>query len=224
MPTSGLSPIRPLGRAKYGWRLEAMLKGDCPVPAQHRQPVAIGRLPGLRSRTPSRGAGHERRTSWSPRAPGTDPAPERRRVPGTRVGLRRSRPSTTPASLSSRCGTPPACTRQFPPACEENPDNYAACGSTTAENYQATSPDTAVAGQLPAIKFLDFSKYFCQGQICPAVIGNVLVYKDDNHVTRTYMEPASPRTSRRSFWQPPAGTPSRGRFPAVHRRWRSAGR
>ena len=79
------------------------------------------------------------------------------------------------------------------PAClESNPDNYAACGTTTAENYQAASPDAAVAGQLPATKFLDFSRFFCPDDLCPAVIGNVMVYKDDNHVTRTYMESLTP--------------------------------
>jgi hypothetical protein len=79
------------------------------------------------------------------------------------------------------------------PAClEKNPNNYAACGATTAENYQPASPDASVAAQLPATKFLDFSQYFCQDEVCPAVIGNVMVYKDDNHVTRTYMESLTP--------------------------------
>jgi hypothetical protein len=39
-------------------------------------------------------------------------------------------------------------------------------------------------------KFLDF---FCDEQTCPAVIGNVLVYRDPNHVTRTYMEQLTDR-------------------------------
>jgi len=37
------------------------------------------------------------------------------------------------------------------------------------------------------VTFLDFSDSYCGPAICPAVVGNVLVYKDDNHVSATYV-------------------------------------
>ncbi|MCX2746229.1 acyltransferase family protein [Arthrobacter sp. MI7-26] len=79
------------------------------------------------------------------------------------------------------------------PAClEKNPGAYIACGSQRAEIYSEDSPTAAVAGELTNTKFLDLSKYFCPDANCPAVIGNVIVYKDDNHVTATYMKTLTP--------------------------------
>jgi hypothetical protein len=33
----------------------------------------------------------------------------------------------------------------------------------------------------------DFTEYFCGPKICPALIGGVYPYKDDDHVVRTYV-------------------------------------
>ncbi|MDI5977909.1 acyltransferase family protein [Amycolatopsis magusensis] len=44
----------------------------------------------------------------------------------------------------------------------------------------------------PEVSFLDFSDYFCERDLCPPVIGNVLLYLDDNHVTSTYMTTMAP--------------------------------
>lgn len=45
---------------------------------------------------------------------------------------------------------------------------------------------------LSTVAFLDFTNYFCTEELCPPVIGNVLLYMDDNHVTATYMTTMSP--------------------------------
>jgi peptidoglycan/LPS O-acetylase OafA/YrhL len=80
-----------------------------------------------------------------------------------------------------------------PPTClEENPGDPARCGSTLAANYAPEAPTKAVESQLPATRFLDFTRYFCPDEFCPAVIGNVNVYKDNNHVTRSYMMTLAP--------------------------------
>jgi peptidoglycan/LPS O-acetylase OafA/YrhL len=42
------------------------------------------------------------------------------------------------------------------------------------------------------VSFLDFTNYFCEEDTCPAVVGNVLVYMDDNHVTATFLTTLSP--------------------------------
>jgi len=39
----------------------------------------------------------------------------------------------------------------------------------------------------PRVRSAEFLDYFCDEESCPAVIGNVLVYRDPNHVTSTYM-------------------------------------
>lgn len=81
----------------------------------------------------------------------------------------------------------------FVPAClEENPGDPGPCGGRKADNFSPEFPTDAVANQLPETRFLDFTRYFCPDESCPAVIGNVVVYKDDNHVTRSYMMTLAP--------------------------------
>lgn len=77
--------------------------------------------------------------------------------------------------------------------CLDQPrQGFAACDAKRAELFVTDSPTDAVAWELPDTKFLDFTDYFCGPTDCPAVIGNVIVYKDDTHVSRSYMETLTP--------------------------------
>lgn len=62
--------------------------------------------------------------------------------------------------------------------------------------------DTLLAGEwprdsfegVPNQRFLDFTDFLCppeMGRMCPGVIGNVYVYMDSNHLSRTYVESLS---------------------------------
>lgn len=44
----------------------------------------------------------------------------------------------------------------------------------------------------PRVRLVDLTDSFCLPDRCPAVIGNVLVYADDNHITPTYARTLSP--------------------------------
>jgi hypothetical protein len=44
------------------------------------------------------------------------------------------------------------------------------------------------AALAPRTEVLDLSSRFCDRETCPGVIGNVLVYRDLNHVSGTYMK------------------------------------
>ncbi|RJQ80043.1 acyltransferase family protein [Amycolatopsis panacis] len=46
------------------------------------------------------------------------------------------------------------------------------------------------------VSFLDLTDYFCEPRTCSAVVGNVLVYMDDNHVTATFMATLAPIVER----------------------------
>ena len=48
------------------------------------------------------------------------------------------------------------------------------------------------AGKVPNLFLMDMSDYICVGGVCPAVVGNVYVYKDDNHLTKTYTQSMAP--------------------------------
>jgi peptidoglycan/LPS O-acetylase OafA/YrhL len=57
-------------------------------------------------------------------------------------------------------------------------------------------PDDAqveAAQRLPAVTLADLTTAFCVDGRCPPVIGNVLVYRDDQHLTATYVRTLAPR-------------------------------
>ncbi|WP_326951284.1 acyltransferase [Amycolatopsis sp. NBC_01307] len=80
-----------------------------------------------------------------------------------------------------------------PPACVEakgikSPD----CGVSRAQLLAPSPPYEKLADVPSNVSFLDFSDYFCGRALCRPVVGNVLVYMDDNHVTASFMTTLSP--------------------------------
>ncbi|MBK1782745.1 acyltransferase family protein [Prauserella cavernicola] len=65
------------------------------------------------------------------------------------------------------------------------------CSTPRAELLAPEAPYAELTDLPPNVHFLDFSDYFCTVEVCPPVIGNVLVYLDNNHVTAAYMETMS---------------------------------
>jgi peptidoglycan/LPS O-acetylase OafA/YrhL len=51
--------------------------------------------------------------------------------------------------------------------------------------------------------FIDTRDFFCDDTTCPVVIGNMLVYRDGNHITRTYMKTLAPLLERKLRIQVP---------------------
>ncbi|MDQ1584693.1 MAG: hypothetical protein QOH80_58 [Actinomycetota bacterium] len=41
-------------------------------------------------------------------------------------------------------------------------------------------------------RYVDLSPWFCDRDVCPMVIGNIIVYRDDNHITTTYARHLTP--------------------------------
>jgi peptidoglycan/LPS O-acetylase OafA/YrhL len=69
-------------------------------------------------------------------------------------------------------------------------DNYTApeeCATPRVDALAGRDVVPAAAKLAPKVKVVDLSEKFCDDVTCPAVIGNILVYRDDHHVTRTYM-------------------------------------
>lgn len=82
---------------------------------------------------------------------------------------------------------------QHVPAClEENRQETGPCNGSHAENFRPVPATEEVDAHLPDTRFLDFTRYFCSDGICPAVIGNVIVYKDEHHVTRSFLMTLAP--------------------------------
>lgn len=73
----------------------------------------------------------------------------------------------------------------------------ATCDHAKADVYPATPSYATVPGVPPTTAFLDTGDLYCAGATCPPVIGNVLVYLDDNHISASYARTMAPEVARR---------------------------
>lgn len=71
------------------------------------------------------------------------------------------------------------------------------CNPPLGESLAASSPLDAYKGKVKGLHLMDMSDFICAGGICPAVVGNVYVYKDDNHLTKTYVQSMIPMFEKR---------------------------
>ncbi|MFD7658727.1 acyltransferase family protein [Actinosynnema sp. NPDC059797] len=67
-----------------------------------------------------------------------------------------------------------------------------ACATPRADLLTPEPPWSAVPDLPPNVSFADFSDYICEDETCPAIIGNVFVYLDDNHLSATYAATLAP--------------------------------
>jgi peptidoglycan/LPS O-acetylase OafA/YrhL len=72
-------------------------------------------------------------------------------------------------------------------------DDATACAPTRADGLN----DAGVKGEAAATaagggQYSELSDYFCTADRCPVIVGNTLVYRDDNHVTIDYAQVLAP--------------------------------
>jgi peptidoglycan/LPS O-acetylase OafA/YrhL len=74
-----------------------------------------------------------------------------------------------------------------------NPDNYSSCNGTRATWLPPDPTTTAVAAlHDKQITLADLTDYICAKTTCPAVVGKVVVYFDNSHLTATYAKTLAP--------------------------------
>jgi hypothetical protein len=69
---------------------------------------------------------------------------------------------------------------------------------------RAPTPSNGCLRSPRNVQFVDMTEYFCDGSRCPGVIGNVIVYSDDSHITATYSRTLAPMLARKltRAWPP----------------------
>jgi peptidoglycan/LPS O-acetylase OafA/YrhL len=85
----------------------------------------------------------------------------------------------------------------MPECVQKNGPDDPQCNAPLQESLAASSPLDAYRGQVPGLHLMDMSDFICAGGSCPAVVGNVYVYKDDNHLTKTYVQTMIPMFEQR---------------------------
>ena len=82
-----------------------------------------------------------------------------------------------------------------PDCVQANGPGSPACQFTVSDAGTAADPLQLAGARVPGVEVLDMSAYFCRQGICPAVVGNVLVYRD-NHMTNTFAKTLAPALAR----------------------------
>ncbi|MDL9937444.1 acyltransferase family protein [Gordonia sp. ABSL1-1] len=84
----------------------------------------------------------------------------------------------TPWPIRSRVDTP---------ICLAEGGNAESCGTRRAVSLAPTDPAAELARTRPDFHALDLSNGVCDPVRCPAIVGNIIVYKDPHHLSATYV-------------------------------------
>jgi hypothetical protein len=69
----------------------------------------------------------------------------------------------------------------------ENAARPEQCYVARGDTLNAGDPTIAISPRPSGVAFVDFSDILCRAAKCPAVIGNVTVYMDDDHLTSSFV-------------------------------------
>jgi peptidoglycan/LPS O-acetylase OafA/YrhL len=92
--------------------------------------------------------------------------------------------TTTPVVAIADIPRPASAGVADPPSCVDT-KSQAQCSFPQSLALHPEPQKDAAKG-LSHVYYLDMTKYFCRDEICPAVAGNVLIYRDSNHMTATF--------------------------------------
>ncbi len=110
-------------------------------------------------------------------------------MPGTYVGIWQELSDNNIPVLAMR-DTPWLVRRGkpfFPADCLADGGNGISCGIRRSDVLAKTNPTLPWVKRFPLLKPLDLSDAVCRKDVCRAVEGNVLIYHDSHHISKTYM-------------------------------------
>ncbi|MFJ6025979.1 acyltransferase family protein [Pseudarthrobacter sp. NPDC092424] len=91
----------------------------------------------------------------------------------------------------------PRFTFNMPECAQRSGAGAAECNPPLGESLVQPSPLENYRGKVKGLHLMDVSDFICADGVCPAVVGNIYVYKDDNHLSRTYVESMAPMFKER---------------------------
>ncbi|WP_169720952.1 acyltransferase family protein [Thermocrispum municipale] len=106
---------------------------------------------------------------------------------GSKIGVLRDNPK------------PPESVQPVYECVDANRDDVTPCvfPRSVGEQGSGQPAQTAAARGLRGVHIVDMNDYICPGSSCPPVIGDVLVYRQGTHLTRTYVETLEPRLAEK---------------------------
>ena len=186
-----LGALAPIAAAR-GWELVTLLMPACRFGAESET--------GMPNATPTTGPAPP--TSWNTGRTLCSPwpsltheeAPFETEVPGYLEGIR---PFADAGIEIVGIRDNPRFTFNMPECIQRNGPDAPECNPSLDESLVEPSPLESYRGKVDGLHLMDLSDFICAGGICPAVVGNVYVYKDDNHLSRTYVESMIPMFEQR---------------------------
>lgn len=130
-------------------------------------------------------------TSWFVRTPNAGIGDEI--VPGFRTAWAPSLERGTPIVVIRDT---PAIGNDASSCLASNRNDVDVCAINRSTALEATDQAVVAADGLDGVAVLDLTRYFCDAEVCPLVIGGVVVYRDGNHVTDAYMQTLAPAFAR----------------------------
>jgi hypothetical protein len=58
------------------------------------------------------------------------------------------------------------------------------------------APDVAAVRSVPGVHLLDNTSIFCDRTLCHQIVGRILAYRDDNHLTNEIVDSMRPRLAK----------------------------
>jgi peptidoglycan/LPS O-acetylase OafA/YrhL len=82
------------------------------------------------------------------------------------------------------------------PNCLSGGGTATSCGTDRASALSPVDPAGVLAARDPLFHALDLSDGVCTADFCPAIVGNIMVYRDPHHLTQTYVRTLIPELER----------------------------
>ncbi|WP_053207188.1 acyltransferase family protein [Jiangella muralis] len=85
--------------------------------------------------------------------------------------------------------------RDVPDCVSANPDHLSACAAPQPDALERSGDEQEDAARHLELDLVDLNAAICPSDPCPAVIGNVIVWRDPHHLSATYARTLAPRVA-----------------------------
>lgn len=186
-----MAALGPIARS-HGWEVVALLKGNCRFGGE--SPERDAECNAFNKASAQYVLDHKPDAVFTVASLTHKDAPFETEVPQYLEGIK---PFTDAGMDVVGIRDNPRFNMNMPECVQKNGADADECNAPLQESLAESSPLDAYRGKVPRLHLMDLSDFICAGGICPAVVGNVYVYKDDNHLTKTYVQTMIPMFEQR---------------------------